>query len=80
MEMLDCMSLRTRREAGIYFILDFSLLENVSRVTRNAVQFANLLRLLISPLVSDCTNQIEMAPSQTGALTSTGRTKSSSFL
>lgn len=58
----------------MYFKLYFYLLENVSRLTRNSVQFADLLSLLISLVVSECTNQIKMAQGQTGALTRTERT------
>lgn len=53
------------------FKLYFYLLENVSRLTRNSLQFANLLSLLISPAVSECTNQIKMVRRQRPALTCT---------
>jgi hypothetical protein len=46
----------------MHFKLYVYLLENVSWLSRNSVQFANLLSLLVSPVVSECTNQIKMGP------------------
>jgi len=48
----------------MFFKLYFYLLANVSRLCRNSLQFANLLSLLISPVVTECTNQIKMARSR----------------
>jgi hypothetical protein len=64
---------RAGRGPGKYFKLYFYLLENVSQLTGSSMQFANLMSLLISLVVSECTHQIEMAPDQTGAMTSTER-------
>lgn len=69
-----CMGRRTWERARMYFKLYFYLLENLSWLTRNFVQFADLLSLLISLVVSECTNQIKMAQGQTGALTCIERT------
>lgn len=53
----------------MFFKLYFYLLANVSRLCRNSLQFANLLSLLISPVVTECTNQIKTARRLRGELT-----------
>ena len=68
MEHGICNKLR-RRGLKCFFKLYFYLLANVSRLCRNSLQFANLLSLLISPVVTECTNQIKMARRQRGELT-----------
>lgn len=58
----------------MFFKLYFYLLANVSRVCRNSLQFANLLSLLISPAVTESTNQIKMTRRERGELTCIVRT------